>query len=349
MALNERERKIYDLVVMRFLSVFYPPFEYEQVSLKVKIGNEMFTATGKTVINLGYKAVYKNEDDDDEGENQALPPLKRGDRVPVRACKLTEGKTRPPAPFNEATLLTAMESPAQYMETKDKALAETLKNTGGLGTVATRADIIEKLFDNFLIEKKGKEIFSTSKGRQLLTLVPGDLKAPELTGVWEQKLLSISKGQLKKDAFLQDIRGYTRELIIEIKNSTQVFRHDNLSTVKCTVCGKFMLQVAGKKGEMLVCQDRECNHRVNLSLSIRSKCPKCFKWLKIVGEGEKRKVVCICGHKENYESFEKRKAEENDQPSKRELDMYMDKINKDEPKNNPFASLKDMMIAFEKK
>ena len=348
-ALNDRERKIYDLVITRFLSVFYPPFEYEQVSVKVKIGNEVFTAKGRTILSQGYQAVYQEMEDDENSEvedKQALPSLKRGDKVPINSIKLTEGKTAPPSPFNEATLLSAMESPAKYMETKDKTLADTLEKTGGLGTVATRADIIEKLFDNFLIEKKGKDIFSTSKGRQLLTLVPKDLKSPEFTGAWEQKLSSISDGKINKNEFLRDIRKYTSEIIAEIKNSTQTFKHDNLTTTKCPECGMLMLQVAGKKGEMLVCQDRECKARVNISMSIRSKCPHCHKFLKITGEGEKRLVTCACGHREKYATFEKRKKEERNSMSKNEVQSYISEMNKKKDKkedsNNPFAILKGL-------
>jgi len=341
--LNEKERKIYDLVITRFLCVFYPPFEYEQLGAKIKIGGEDFTAKGRVILSQGYQAVYSDTDEeDDPSDTQSLPSLKRGDRIPIKGVRLTEGKTAPLSPFNEATLLSAMESPAKYMETKDRALSETLEKTGGLGTVATRADIIEKLYDNFLIEKKGKDIFSTSKGRQLLTLVPKDLKSPSLTGNWEQQLQSISTGKLNKNAFLKDIRKYTQTLILEIKNSAHVFRHDNLTTTKCPDCGMFMLQVMGKKGEMLVCQDRECNARVNVSLQIRSKCPHCHKFLKIVGEGEKRKVVCPCGYKENYASFEKRKKEERGAMSKREVQAYLDDMDKKQPKNNPFGALKGM-------
>jgi len=343
MDLNEKERKIYDLVITRFLSIFYPPFEYENATIKVKIAGEIFTAKGKVVISQGYRAVYTGDDDDDDDDGSgSLPQLKRFEDIPIRSVKLTEGKTSPPSPFNEATLLSAMESPAKYMDTQNKALADTLEKTGGLGTVATRADIIEKLYDNFLIEKRGNDVLSTSKGRQLLTLVPKDLKSPALTGNWELILSNISKGTSKKDVFLQDIRKYTAELITEIKNSTQTFRHDNLSSTKCTECGMFMLQVAGKKGEMLVCQDRECNSRVSLSLSIRSKCPRCHKFLKIVGADEKRVVVCQCGHKEKYETFEKRKAEERNSMSKRDVEAFMANMGKKkEPdKNNPFAALK---------
>ncbi|MDR2183128.1 MAG: DNA topoisomerase III, partial [Clostridiales bacterium] len=316
--------------------------------VKVKIGGESFAANGNVVLNQGYQAVYNYDDEDEDEEDDAgrggvLPPgLKRGDKITISGIKMTEGKTSPPAPFNDATLLTAMESPAKYMESKDKTLADTLSKTGGLGTVATRADIIEKLFDNFLIEKRGKDIFSTSKGRQLLELVPKDLKSPELTGNWERILSGIAEGKANKDAFLRDIRKYTGQIIAEIKGSAHVFRHDNLSTTKCPECGMFMLKVRGKKGEMLVCQDRECNERINVSMSIRSKCPHCHKWLSIVGEGEGRHIVCACGYKEKYASFEKRKKAERDTMSKRELAAFLDKQNEKDTGNNPLAALKDL-------
>ncbi len=345
--LNEKERRVYDLVVTRFLAVFFPAFEYEQTALKIKFGGETFTARGKVVLREGFREVYAGADTDDEdesGDEQTLPGLKRGDKLKITGLKLTEGKTSPPAPFNEATLLSAMENPAKYMDSKDKALAETLTQTGGLGTVATRADIIEKLFDNFMLEKKGKDIFSTSKARQLLKLVPKELKSPELTGVWEQKLSAISGSKLNKDEFLKEIRRYTTEIIRDIKASTETFKHDNLSTTRCPECGKFMLQVTGKKGEMLVCQDRECNTRVNVSFQIKSKCPHCHKFLKMTGEGEKRMIVCACGYREKYASFEKRKQAERASLSKRDVQAYLDNQNKKAPDraNNPFAALKDM-------
>ena len=338
--LNEKERKIYDLVITRFISIFYPPFEYEQVNIKAKIGNEQFTTNGRVILSQGYKAVNSHDDDEDDN-SETLPPLKKGQTLQIKSIKITEGKTSPPTPFNEATLLSAMESPTKYMD--NKTLADTLQKTGGLGTVATRADIIEKLYDNFVIEKKGKDLFTTSKGRQLLTLVPSELKSPELTGEWEQKLQAISTGKLNKTDFLKNIRLYTKELILNIKNSEAVFRHDNLSTTKCPECGLLMLAVTGKKGEMLVCQDRECNTRVNISMQIRSKCPNCHKFLKITGAGDKKKVECTCGHSEKYETFEKRKKET---MSKKDVAAYLAKSNKKEAINNPFGMLKD--LKFEK-
>ncbi len=204
------ERRIYDLVVRRFMAVLYPPFEYEQTTMRGEAAGETFVARGKIIKNQGWKEAYETpldlEDDEEEDigvKEQALPDIKRGASFPAGQAKLTSGKTKPPAPFNEATLLSAMENPVKYMETKDAAAAKTLGETGGLGTVATRADIIDKLFNTFLMEKRGKDIYITSKAKQLLELVPADLKKPELTAAWEMKLSGIAKGQMKKEDFLR--------------------------------------------------------------------------------------------------------------------------------------------------
>ena len=115
------------------------------------------------VKSLGWKAVYEgeaeDEDEEEEVKSQTLPDLKKGQKISGLQFRLTEGKTKPPAPFTEATLLSAMENPSAYLETQDKAMAKTLGETGGLGTVATRADIIEKLFSSFLLERRGKDIY----------------------------------------------------------------------------------------------------------------------------------------------------------------------------------------------
>ncbi|PKM78985.1 MAG: DNA topoisomerase III, partial [Firmicutes bacterium HGW-Firmicutes-13] len=190
--LSDGERKIFDLVVKRFLAALYPPFEYQQTTIKAEIGRELFIARGRTVINPGWKEVYENnfEDEDakEELSEQILPDINKKDFLKISDIIQTKGETRPPAPFDEGSLLSAMENPVKYMAGENKDLIKTIGETGGLGTVATRADIIEKLFNSFLIEKKGKHIFITSKGRQLLELVPDDLKSPALTAQWEQKL-----------------------------------------------------------------------------------------------------------------------------------------------------------------
>ena len=172
--LSSEERKIYDLVVKRFLSVLLPPFEYVQTTIEGKVENERFIAKGKVISSKGWKKLYDKLDDDSSEEDikeQVLPNVKKGDKFTVENISLNKGETKPPARFNEGTLLSAMENPHKYINVGKEA-AKTLGETGGLGTVATRADIIEKLFNSFVIEKKGKDIIPTSKGRQLIELVP---------------------------------------------------------------------------------------------------------------------------------------------------------------------------------
>ena len=341
--MTNEERKIYDLVVRRFLSVLYPPFEYEQTTMKASVKGETFIARGKVVTAPGWKAAYEtfsDDEEDDTGENnlkdQSLPPMKRGDRHPVQKLTMNTGKTKPPAYFNEATLLSAMENPAKYMESHDAKAAKTLGETGGLGTVATRADIIDKLFNSFLMEKKGQDIHITSKARQLLELVPADLKKPELTADWEMKLGSIAQGGLKKDTFIHDIEDYTQELISEIKRGGGTFRHDNLTNTKCPVCGKRMLAVNGKNARMLVCQDRECGHRETIARTSNARCPNCHKKMELIKKGEEEMFVCACGHKEKLSAFKARREKEGAGVSKKDVQKYLKKQT-EEPLNNAFA------------
>lgn len=315
--LSEKERRIYDLVVKRFLSVLCNPYEYVQTTAIGEIEGELFYLKGNKIINLGWKENYKDLDDEDEYES--LPTLKNDDILNIIKAKKINGKTSPPSYLNEGTLLTAME-----------------KNN--LGTVATRADIIEKLFNTFLIEKKGKDVHITSKGKQLLDLAPRDLKTPELTATWENKLIDISKGKLNKDTFIREIKDYSKEIVKEIKNSESKFKHDNLTKNKCPECGKYMLEVNGKKGKMLVCEDRECNTRKTVSQITNSRCPNCHKKLELKGEGEGRIFTCKCGYREKLSAFNKRKKEEKNKASKKDINKYLKNQNKNQESfNNPFA------------
>lgn len=216
------------------------------------------------------------------------------------------------------------------MDTDNKELLKTIGEKGGLGTVATRADIIEKLFGSFLIEKKGKDIYITSKGKQLLELVPEGLRSPLLTAQWEQQLSSIAKGTMAKDAFINEMRQYSKRVVQEIKNSSQVFKHDNLTGTRCPDCGKYMLQVAGKKGKMLVCQDRECGHRVAVARTTNARCPNCHKKLELRGEGEGQIFTCGCGYREKLSAFTARRKQDGKSPSKRDVSAYIKQQNKNE-------------------
>jgi DNA topoisomerase III len=345
-AFTDKERKIYDLVVKRFLAVLFPAFEYEQLTVQAKIGEEKFIAKGKSVINAGWKEVYENRFDDEEASDdvkeQLLPRLEKGDVLQTKLIAQTSGQTKPPARFTEAAILSAMENPTKYMETNDKKLVETLKSTGGLGTVATRADIIDKLFNSFLIEKRGgKEIYITSKGRQLLELVPGELKSPATTAEWELKLELIAKGKLKKDVFINEMKEHTKKIVAEIKASDKKYKHDNISTKSCPDCGKPMLEVNGKKGKMLVCQDRECGHKKNVARVTNARCPQCKKKMELRGEGQGQIFACICGYREKLSAFEaRRKKETGGKVDKRSVQKYLKQQEKEaEPINNAFADL----------
>ena len=345
--MSNEERKIYDLVVRRFLAVLSPACEYEETSISGTIGEERFSAKGNFIKSAGWREVYESgyTDGEDEDEEQttfsqiSLPDVQKGETLPVTALTITEGKTKPPACFTEGTLIAAMENPVKYLKHKDKDVVKTLGETGGLGTVATRADIIEKLFNSFLMEKKGNEIHITSKGKQLLSLVPSDLKSPELTASWEMRLQAIAKGKESDKAFMKEIEHYTKALIQEIKSADGTFRHDNMTRTKCPECGKFMLEVNGKHGKMLVCQDRECGHKETISRHTNARCPICHKKMDLVGKGDGQRFVCVCGHKEKLSAFEDRKKKAGKGASKKDVNNYLRKQAKEanEPINNAFA------------
>lgn len=332
--LNDREVKIYDLIVKRFLAIFFPPYQYEQTKVELRIGKEQFHTKGKRVTNKGWKEVYGFDNEED----QFLGRMEINDELNLLSVVETEGKTTPPSRFNEGTLLAAMENPVKYMKESDKELQETIGETGGLGTVATRADIIEKLFNSGVMEQKGKEIHLTSKGKQLLDLAPSELRSPSLTAEWELKLDKIAKGSLEKQEFIKEIKGYTKKSVHEIKNSEKKFSHDNLTGTKCPDCGNLMLEIKNKNGKKLVCQDRECGHRKNISKKTNARCPNCHKRLDLRGEGEGQVFVCVCGHKEKLSTFnDRRKKEKHNKASKRDVNKYIKTQQKDEPVNTALA------------
>lgn len=324
--LSDKERKIYDLVVKRFLAVLSKPFEFEKIVVSGKIGSEEFSAKGRVTLSMGWKEVYGNYEDEeilDDMGSDALSEFINGKELNVSKISMTTGETKPPARFTEASLLSAMENPVKFMKNADKDLKKTIGETGGLGTVATRADIIDKLFNSFVIEKKDKFIYTTSKGRQLLELSPADLKSPVLTAKWEQRLNEIAQGQIKKDNFLNDMKEYTRTIIKEIKTSDKKYVHDNETKSKCPDCGSYLLEVNGKKGTMLVCQNRECGYKKGIAQTTNARCPNCHKKLELRGEGEGKIFVCKCGYREKLSAWNKRKETETTAISKKEASKFL--------------------------
>lgn len=330
--MSNEERKIYDMVVRRFLAVMFPAYEYEESVLTGEVAGEHFYARGTRPLHMGWKAVYENQSEDEEEEElkrQNLPVMQKGQEFFISNIRLTEGKTKPPARFTEGTLIAAMENPVRYMESGNKEMAKTLGEIGGLGTVATRADIIEKLFSSFLLEKKGEDIYTTAKARQLLELVPEDLRKPELTAQWEMKLSKIAEGKLSDQKFMTEIRTYSTDLVKEIKTAEGTFRHDNMTNKLCPNCGKRLLAVNGKNSRMLVCQDRECGYRQTIAKTTNARCPQCHKRMELIGSGENASFVCKCGYKERLSKFQERRKKEGAGVSKRDVQNYLKKQQKE--------------------
>lgn len=340
--LDYGERQIYEMVVRRFLAVLLPPCEYEQTEVTAECAGQRFVARGNRILQAGFRELGESNTTDDQEENigeRSLPVFEKGQKLTMTGGKITEGQTKPPLPFTEATLLAAMEHPAKYMENQDQKLVQTLGETGGLGTVATRADIIEKLFNSFMMEKKDAYIHLTAKGRQVLELAPQGLTTPELTARWEQRLVDIARGKAKKKDFEAEIRAYTVEIVNDIRSSAKTYKHENLTNKKCPQCGKLMLEVNHKNGRMLVCQDRECGYRKQLSRTTNARCPQCHKKMELVGEGENKRFTCVCGYREKLSAFEKRRQESGGGVSKQDVKRYMQRQKKEaaEPINNAFA------------
>ena len=318
--LSGPEQNLYDLAARRYLAVLLPPCSYEEVELTLSCEGETLHAKGKRMLEEGWRAAYGSalpEDEEDEERSQSLPELRQGDTVTLRDVRLAPGKTSPPARYTEAALLTAMEHPNASGADK-----KTLEETGGLGTPATRADIIEKLLSAFYVERSGKSLVPTSKGTQLVSLAPEELRSPLLTAKWENRLSAIAAGKEAPEAFLREMKDYASRLVTEVKASQGQYRHDNATRERCPDCGQFLLSVTGKKGnKMLVCPDRACGYRKSLSVVTNARCPNCHKKLELRGEGDKRMFVCVCGYREKLSDFEKRREDKG--AGKRDVQRYM--------------------------
>jgi DNA topoisomerase-3 len=338
--LSQEERKIFDLVAKRFLSVLLPPCEVENKTIEAQVEGERFTAKGRQIKVMGWRLAYDKENFDEDEENEestTLPPVEKDQEYKVLGVKIEKLFTKAPAPFTEATLLGAMEHPEKHVNL-DKEAAKKLGETGGIGTVATRADIIEKLYNMFYIEKQGNSIFPTSKGKQLIDLVPAELKSPLLTAKWEKELELISKGKQDPIDFSKRMRNYSKELVETVKKSKDNYVHDNMTGKRCPHCGKNLLEVKGKRGMMYVCQDRNCGHKENLSIFTNTRCPNCHKKLELRGEGEGKIYVCTtCTFREKANSFDKKFRDKGQKVNKKEAQNYMKKMQKESQEEGNFA------------
>ena len=336
--LSQRESKIYMMITQRYLENLMPPHEYEAVSIELSVGRYKFTFKDKITTKLGFKAAY----DTQEKTNEQITQMQKGATLKITRVNIDQHETTPPAYFNEGTLLKAMESPQKFFALDDKKHNDTLKETGGIGTVATRADIIEKLFNMNAIEARDGKIKVTSKGKQILELAPKKLTSPLLTAEWEEKLSLIEQGKYDVKQFISEMKQFTNDVVSEIKESEQRYKHDNLTTTECPTCGKFMIKVKTKNGQMLVCQDPTCKTKKNVQRKTNARCPNCHKKMTLFGRGKDAVYRCVCGHTESQAQMDKRhKNKKSDKINKKDMKKYM---NKDEGiENNPFQdALKDL-------
>lgn len=296
--LSPEERKLYDLIARRFISLFYPPARYDAVAVSITVEQETFQVKGTTIKDNGWRVVYDGShyDTDDEEEDQEntgrgviLPELKKGDSVRIQRCLVRAGRTMPPKRYTEAALLAQMEK-------------------HGLGTPATRADLIEKLVSSDTIERQGNVMHPTGKGKQLIELAAPQLRTPELTARWEAELERIARGQGKPEPFLNSIRAMTKELVATVKNSSAEYKPHNVTNSHCPNCGTKLLEKKGKQGKFLVCPSTDCGYRRagEKRLSNR-RCPQCHKKMEMKEGKAGLYVRCLpCGITETLDKDKQR-------------------------------------------
>lgn len=337
--LSQREFKIYMLIAERFLENLMNPYLYEVLTIHAQLKGYHFVLKEKIPKQLGYKALK-----DQPSSNTLTHSFKEGQLFNVHRIEIHEHETKAPEYFNEGSLLKAMENPQNHIDLNDKKYAKTLKHTGGIGTVATRADIIEKLFNMNALESRDGKIKVTSKGKQILELSPSELTSPILTAQWEEKLMLIEKGKYNSQKFIQEMKNFTFKVVNKIKSSEQKYKHDNLTTTECPTCGKFMIKVKTKNGQMLVCQDPKCKTKKNIQRKTNARCPNCKKKMTLFGKGKEAVYRCVCGHTETQSQMDKRMREKtNGKVSRKEMKKYINK--KEEIDNNPFKdALKNLKL-----
>lgn len=226
--LTDLERKVYDMVALRFIAAFYPPCQVANTTVLACAGDVSFKVTGREVLEQGWREVFAKEKTDDEAEEQkVLPSFRKGESGPHEP-QLQEKTTTPPKYYTEATLLRAMETAGKTVE--DEELRDAMKENG-IGRPSTRAAIIEKLFQRKYIIREKKNIKATEVGISLIhTIISPLLKSAELTGRWEQKLRAIERGDYTAKLFLDELKQMTSEVVHEVKADK--------SGMRCPVCGR---------------------------------------------------------------------------------------------------------------
>lgn len=301
------EQKIYNLIVSRFLGIFAQPYTVEELRVVVTFDKDEFIFVGKKVLDYGWK-------NKDASEEVALN-LKK-DTVVSPNFTVEEKLTTPPSPLTEAGLLAQMEK-------------------FGLGTPATRAEIIEKLVKSELMERTGHALRVTPKRKQLLNLVNKELVSPKLTAKWEKQLEDIAHGKMKSQKFIGDIKNDTKRLVSEVKNSKENYKDFSLTKKRCPECNSFLKVRKTRDGEIYVCSNPECNYRRRKDAKVSNhRCPQCHRKMLIV-EGKNGKYF-RCKYDGTTEKMTVGKK--NKKMTKHEERRLLKKINQDdEPQESPLA------------
>ncbi|WP_353949431.1 DNA topoisomerase III [Sporolactobacillus sp. Y61] len=320
--LSEDEVHVYDLIIRRFLSIFYPERTYMQMRAELSSCGETLVINQTLETDPGFTVLSHNHRNE---VNQPADTLKQGDELPVLDLLIHHKMTEPPARLSEADLLTKMEK-------------------FGLGTPATRADIIEKLIQSESIRREsGGRLAPTSKGQQLIQLVNPDLKSPDLTARWERELENIARGSGNPDHFMKEIRNQTKQLVQEVRTSDNTYKIQNLTKKKCPQCGSPMKESRARDGgRILICINRACHYRKRMDPKLSNhRCPHCHKKMEIHKGKAGAYFQCrTCGIVEKAENIGKK-------INKRETRRLMNKINN---KNGSFSnSLEDALKAAMKK
>ena len=301
------EQKIYNLIVSRFLGIFAQPYTVEELRVVVTFDKDEFIFVGKKVLDYGWK-------NKDASEEVALN-LKK-DTIVSPNFTVEEKLTTPPSPLTEAGLLAQMEK-------------------FGLGTPATRAEIIEKLVKSELMERTGHALRVTPKGKQLLNLVNKELVSPKLTAKWEKQLEDIAHGKMKSQKFIGDIKNDTKRLVSEVKNSKEDYKDFSLTKKRCPECNSFLKVRKTRDGEIYVCSNPECNYRRRKDAKVSNhRCPQCHRKMLIV-EGKNGKYF-RCKYDGTTEKMTVGKKSK--KMTKHEERRLLKKINQDdEPQESPLA------------
>ncbi len=221
--LNHDENRLMTIIMERFIEVLSPPEIRETTTVKIDLSGELLIAKNSVQIVSGWRGVTvirRSSEDDDNIYSGKLPDLEKGQLLKVKSVELLSGLTKPPSKYTEGTLLAAMENPGKFI---DDPVLKKIISKGGLGTVATRADIIEKIISKGYILREGKELQPTSRGIELMEIVPAELRSPALTAVWEDRFTNISEGKETPSEFLKEIRKKASELVSEVKSSTKKY------------------------------------------------------------------------------------------------------------------------------